>query len=437
MARQTIAGKRHRREGLSFATRARLALAQRREAFAGSLRRAFQTARTLPVLKWGILFFEGLTPMGWSALACGLIALGVGRFFAWSEVTSVGIILLVSIFLSLLWSIGRSGHVIELNLARTRVTVGEQALGELHVSNPTKRTLPSSRIELHVGVTSATFTTQRLAAQSSFDEPFGISTQRRGVITVGPASTVRGDALGLVRRVQTWSQAIDLYIHPLTVPLTTSATGLIRDIEGATTHHLSSSDVSFHALRDYIPGDDRRNMHWKTTARTGKLMVRQFEETRRSHMLIILDVDDDVWATPEEFEIGVSAAASLVRTTMGEAKEASIFTQHGRLKTPTMTHALDSLCVVDTLYAAERLPELAHKAGIDVAEASVAVVVTGSNTTPSTMHNALAKLPLNMVVIALRIDSQHPLDMRSIGGFNVVSLPTLDDLSVAVWKALG
>ena len=34
--------------------------------------------------------------------------------------------------------------------------------------------------------------------------------------------------------------------------------GVLRDIEGAVTQDLSSSDVAFHALRDYVPGDDRR-----------------------------------------------------------------------------------------------------------------------------------------------------------------------------------
>ena len=89
----------------------------------------------------------------------------------------------------------------------------------------------------------------------------------------------------------------------------------------STTQDLSSSDVSFHALRDYVAGDDRRNIHWKTTARTGRLMVRQFEETRRAHLLIVLDLDHEAWGSDEEFEDGVSAAASLARATMSESKK--------------------------------------------------------------------------------------------------------------------
>ena len=191
---------------------------------------------------------------------------------------------------------------------------------------------------------------------------------------------MRGDSLGLVRRVQTWSEATELFIHPTTVHMVASTIGFIRDIEGATTQDLSSADVSFHALRDYVPGDDRRNIHWRTTARTGTLMVRQFEETRRSHLLIVLDLDVDAWADEDEFETGVSAAASLTRATMGESKEVSIHTQAGALKTPTIRHAMDSLSGVELVLGAERLMTLAQKAGVEAAQASTAVLITGSRT---------------------------------------------------------
>ncbi len=122
-----------------------------------------------------------------------------------------------------------------------------------------------------------------------------------------------------------------------------------------------------------------------------------------------------------EFEDGVSAAASLARATMSEAKEVSIVTQMGKLKTPTIMHALDALALdalssVETVFAAERLPELTHKAGKEVPGASVAVVITGAKAAPSDMHAALVHLPLNMLVAAVRFDVSQPLDLRTIAG---------------------
>ncbi|BAS08086.1 conserved hypothetical protein [Arthrobacter sp. Hiyo4] len=127
-----------------------------------------------------------------------------------------------------------------------------------------------------------------------------------------------------------WTEPEDLFVHPKTVALAGSAAGFIRDLEGMPTTDLSSADVSFHALRDYVPGDDRRHIHWKTTARTNKLMVRQFEETRRAHLAISLSINTDEYASEQEFEMAISAAASIGRQAIREQRELDVLTQKGR-----------------------------------------------------------------------------------------------------------
>ncbi|MFA9277586.1 MAG: DUF58 domain-containing protein, partial [Rhodoluna sp.] len=102
------------------------------------------------------------------------------------------------------------------------------------------------------------------------------------------------------------------------------STGFVRDLEGNPTRDLTDSDLSFHALREYVPGDDRRNIHWKSTAKTGQFMVRQFEQTRRSHLMIALDTEPEVFATDEEFELAVSAAASLGVRAIRDTRDLSV-----------------------------------------------------------------------------------------------------------------
>ncbi|WP_316315849.1 DUF58 domain-containing protein, partial [Clavibacter michiganensis] len=138
-----------------------------------------------------------------------------------------------------------------------------------------------------------------------------VPTHRRGIITVGPARTVRGDPLGILKREGTWDDVHTLYIHPVTTTLRSTTTGYIRDLEGSASRTVVDADFSFHAIRPYVVGDSQRQIHWKSTAKTGTLMVRQYEETRRSRMVIALAVGDDEYASDEEFELAVSAAASL------------------------------------------------------------------------------------------------------------------------------
>ena len=56
--------------------------------------------------------------------------------------------------------------------------------------------------------------------------------------------------------------------------------------------------VEFAAHREYVPGDDRRFIHWKSTARSGTLQVREFLQTRRSLVAVVLAGDPADSAEP-------------------------------------------------------------------------------------------------------------------------------------------
>ena len=437
MAPRSVADRRHLRDRLDAVTRARVGFARASAAVASSWRRVIDVLRRVRGVGALMRLASSLTPLGWGTAIIGAGASLAGVLFSWVEAAVLGFTCLSLVALSLLWSLGRAGHTVALHLANTRVTVGEKALGALTVTNPTSRRLRATMVELCVGAGANSFLCPPLGRGESHEEVFAIATTRRGIVAVGPASTIRGDSLGLVRRVQTWSDATELFIHPRTVAMNASTVGFIRDIEGATTQDLSSADVSFHGLREYVPGDDRRAIHWRSTARIGKLMVRQFEETRRSHLLIVLDLDTDAWASDDEFEIGVSAAASMARAALVDAKEVSVHTQAGHLKTPTPMHAMDSLSGVERVLGAERISALTQRAGTEASQASTAVVISGSRTHLADLHAALTRLPLDMVITGVRIDTDSDFELRTLGNTPVVVAPTLDEFAIGMWKALG
>ena len=113
---------------------------------------------------------------------------------------------------------------------------------------------------------------------------------------------------------------------------------MIRDLEGSPTRRLVDSDMSFHAIREYAPGDARKQIHWKSTAKTGRLMVRQYEESRRSRMAVVLGVAAAEYADADEFELAVSCAASLGLRAVRDARDVAIVTGSadpaGRARTP-------------------------------------------------------------------------------------------------------
>ena len=67
----------------------------------------------------------------------------------------------------------------------------------------------------------------------------------------------------------------------------------------------------FVTLREYELGDDLRRVHWRSTARTGELMIRQDEARWRSRAAVVLDVQPGAHDAAS-FEVAVEAAASVV-----------------------------------------------------------------------------------------------------------------------------
>jgi len=87
-----------------------------------------------------------------------------------------------------------------------------------------------------------------LTPRAVHERGFVLPTQRRGIVTVGPVLAVQRDPVGLLQRERSLSTPQHIHIHPRTVRLGTVLHGVLRDIEGAVTQDLSSSDVAFHAL---------------------------------------------------------------------------------------------------------------------------------------------------------------------------------------------
>ena len=201
-----------------------------------------------------------VTWLGWVALGITIGALVVGLSLEWVELVVIAIAGGVLLAIAIAYVIGRTMYRIELDLAYTRVVVGERALGRIEIHSASSRPLMPATIEVPVGSAVASFHVPRMQPRDVHEDVFAIPTSRRAVLQVGPVRSVKGDPLGLLRRQVRWTEPVELFVHPRTVQLEETAPGLIRDLEGITTRDLTNSDIAFHALRDYVAGDDRSPM---------------------------------------------------------------------------------------------------------------------------------------------------------------------------------
>lgn len=383
---------------------------------------------------WGVVgpILSIPSAFGWAVLAAAVLALILGAVFGWLELTTIGFVGLVVLLVAVGFVVGRSSFRVDLDLALTRVVVGERAVGRIAVTNTGTRSALPARIELPVGSSFASFHLPRLEPSGQHDDLFGIPTTRRSIITVGPVRSVRGDALGLLRREVRWTDPQELFVHPRTISIEGSSSGFLRDLEGIASKDLANDDVSFHALREYVPGDDRRYIHWKTSARTGTLMVRQYEETRRSHLAIALSTSASDYLDPDEFELAVSTCGSLGLQALREERDLTVLVPGRALHTETGRRLLDDLSGVEITPSRQSIVQLAKAMGNAVPNASVAVLVFGADVTATELQTASVHLPLGVRTIAVSCVPGQAVSRRQIGDLVLLSIGELAELPPAL-----
>ncbi len=372
-----------------------------------------------------------LSGIGVGALVVGALAAGTGWWLGWAELASLGAAALLLVVACLATTVGRSRYAVALDLADRRVRVGERAFGRLVVRNAASRRSRPVQVELPVGEAAVELTVPRLRPGQEHDELFAVPTSRRAVVVVGPVRTVRADPLGIARRWSTWTEAVELFVHPRLVPLAGANAGLLRDLEGQTTRDLSDTDLSFHALRDYVTGDDRRSIHWRTTARRGVLTVKQYEDTRRTLTALALATDPRDYvldADGAEFELAVSVLASIGVQVLAEQRELVALAGPGRLRSRTRPALLDDCSALQTGLGGTTTADLGRRVAREAAAATVAILVTGSVVQPEDLRAAARHVPAGTRTVAVRCVPGTEVEVRTRGSLSLVRLGALDDL---------
>lgn len=204
-----------------------------------------------------------------------------------------------------------------------------------------------------------------LPARTTIEVPYELLAPKRGIYRWNSIQLRTGAPLGLVWAArkhctkQTMAQAI---VHPRIFPLSNcplidqmgndpSRSQLSnRMAQGATSGQTRS-------LRPYRWGDPMRLIHWRTSARTGELRVRELE-TFTSGQRIVIALDSARSWQPEDFEQAVSAAATLYFYAVKQQLQVQLWTASTGLVTGDR-NVLDSLAATNPneLRQVEALPD--------------------------------------------------------------------------------
>lgn len=372
-----------------------------------------------------------VTRLGWgfALSAVGLWLLGTR--LGWGELRTAAVVVLALVVLAVLLTLGGTRLRLGIALTPGRVVAGRTSRATL-TAQAGGRTGPAATVELPVGQTVASFAVPMLRSGEQWRSTVEVPTSRRGVITVGPVTTVRGDPFGLARREVSRAEAVELFVHPAVLPLPPLDAGLVRDLEGRATTDPSASDLDFHTLRPYSPGDELRHIHWRSSARataaTGSttLLVKGYTDTRRSHLGVVLDARAASYLGEDPFEAGVVAAASVAVRALRDDMDVTVVAGDHAVDRSGAARTLD--CFSRVTGSGTDLPALATRLVTLAPATSIVLLVTGSENPVTDLRRSAAQFGPQVRAVALRVRPDAPTSTASAYGLTVLSMSTLSDL---------
>ncbi|HET9666648.1 MAG TPA: DUF58 domain-containing protein [Desertimonas sp.] len=291
------------------------------------------------------------TRQGWIVMACAVATGLLGRVFGVLELFILAAALITAFVAAYFVVLLRRPRVSVRRWVRPEVlTAGDVGRVDLVVRPAGPGFRPSFELIEAVGPDrTARMAVSPMRSGRQKSAGYRIPTERRGVLTIGPLVAVRSDLLGLARSVDVVAGVNEILVAPRAFELPMPELG-----DGILGRHLLVQSVrlgpgEFHSLREYVPGDEPRTIHWRASARSDDLKVRQYSAEGLRRCTVVLDQQvPSGGAHDEAFERAVVAAASLVHSSDQHGLQTRLATTAGvDLRGPTVSvHTMHHLARV-------------------------------------------------------------------------------------------
>lgn len=262
-----------------------------------------------------------LTRQGMVSIAAGVAAIVVGRLFGVLELFVIGAGFLVAVVLAVLYVRLRTPPVVASRWIHPSVLVAGDT-GRVDITlrhhSPNVRSARFTLLERvarhgapdHV----ARLTVEPMAPDSEASAGYQLPTTVRGLIHLGPLVAEVRDPLGIAQRERAVAGVDVVTVAPRAhlVDIPELGSGRLGRHLLALARRLGPGE--FHSLREYADGDEPRSIHWRASARSDDLLVKQHTVQGLRRMLVVLDANAESYADSASFERAITVAASMVRS---------------------------------------------------------------------------------------------------------------------------
>ena len=282
---------------------------------------------------------DALTLRGRCLIAAGLTCSVIAFPLSEADLLRVGLFLLVVPLVGVLVvSRTRFRLACARQLSAPRVVAGGSTQVDIQLRNdsrvPTTVMLLEDQVPYALGARPR-FVVDRLEPTGTRRISYSITPALRGKYRIGPLALTLADPFGCVSVAHEFSSTQDLVVTPPVVALRSLRVASARAHSGEHNARVLSAvgevDVG---TRAYRQGDDLRKIHWRSTARTGELMVRQEQAGRTTKACVILDTRGSAHrgdSVTGSFEWSVSAAASILNHLASGDQPVELISGYGSL----------------------------------------------------------------------------------------------------------
>ena len=268
-------------------------------------------------------------------------------------------------------------------LSSHRVFFGEEVKIEVEVSNRKPLPLPWLQVDDEIpkevtllkGKTTPDYSMTHQLLSNLFSiswyhrikRHYSIQCPHRGYFAFGPTKISSGDVFGFFTRYREIDSLDNLMVYPKIVPLEKLGIPSRQPLgEIHTTNHLFQDPILTLGIREYQHGDSLKSIHWKSTARTGRLQTKIFEPTTTVDMGIFLDVrtvKPPIWGVvSEKLELAIVTAASMANEALSEEYRVGLYVNQNNPDSPELIrippnrqseqlkHILEALATIKPMY---------------------------------------------------------------------------------------
>jgi uncharacterized protein (DUF58 family) len=219
--------------------------------------------------------------------------------------------------------------------------------------------------------------------------------EKRGVFALGPVLVVTTDPFGFYSYTQSLPCTEEILVYPSVIPLKQlfvdggGAWGRENREEGG----MRGDGLDFHGVRPYRTGDALRRVHWRTTARTGKLAVMEYTQGMTGDVLLALDLNRDAYSGTGEgpesaLEYAVQVAAAVGAYLLQQGHAVRLLMARESEPSPALQRAEDIPRLLDMLAQAEadspqKLSGLLQESQFESADGRTLIFITPDASDPT------------------------------------------------------